>query len=559
MRLCVLRLNVEESRHREMTRSPGPLKGLPGSPLMLEQATQALNAGDRRDAERLLRRHLLERPRDALVLGKLAELVMGELRIEEATMLLRRAAGADPTAERRLALICHAHCHIGPQCALDEIGNLPSSLRTDLKVLAIEAACHGSLGNHDAQLAICERLAQADPSNVATLKTLSDVLKTVGRTDEAITTLRAVLQARPGYGEGWWTLSNFKSYTFTDRDISAMGNQLRRKPNNEDALHIHFALGTAYEQRKDFAKSFQHFAAGNALRRNGFDAHTMSITGLVDRSLAVFTPELFARHERGGHPTSAPIFVVGVHRSGSTLLEQILASHPLIEGTAELSVMQFLWERLARIASLSDRGPFQALLELDGRAITAIGEEYIERTRAYRKTDRPHFIDKLPANWVHSGLIRLVLPKAKIIDARRHPMACGFSNFKQNYASGIRFSYSLESIGYFYRDYVRFMDHIDRVQPGAVHRVLNERLIDDPEREVRRMLDFIRLPFDPACLKFHRNKRAIRTPSAEQVRRPINRDGVDSWRHYEQWLQPMKEALGQAVDTWDKSLDQSVL
>jgi hypothetical protein len=221
--------------------------------------------------------------------------------------------------------------------------------------------------------------------------------------------------------------------------------------------------------------------------------------------------------------------------------------------------MQFLWERLARIASLSDRGPFQALLELDGRAITAIGEEYIERTRAYRKTDRPHFIDKLPANWVHSGLIRLVLPKAKIIDARRHPMACGFSNFKQNYASGIRFSYSLESIGYFYRDYVRFMDHIDRVQPGAVHRVLNERLIDDPEREVRRMLNFIRLPFDPACLKFHRNKRAIRTPSAEQVRRPINRDGVDSWRHYEQWLQPMKEALGQAVDTWDKSLDQSVL
>jgi len=549
---------VQKGRRREMLRFPGPLKAAAGSRLILEQATQALQAGDRGDAERLLRKHLLEQPRDAAVLTKLAELVMGELRIEEATMLLRRAAEADAKAERRFALIYHLHRHIGAPSTLEEIGKLPGVLRTDLQVLAIEAACHGVLGNHDAQLAICERLAEADPSNMATLKTLGDALKTVGRTDEAIATLRTALDANPSYGEGWWTLSNFKSYTFTDRDISTMRKELRRKINEEDALHIHFALGSAYEQRKDFAKSFQHYAAGNALRRNGFDAHSMSITGLVDRAMAVFTPELFARHKKSGHPTSAPIFVVGVHRSGSTLIEQILASHPLIEGTAELSVMQYLWERLARIASLRDRGPFQELFELHGTAITAIGQEYIERTRAYRMTDRPYFVDKLPANWMHSGLIRLALPKAKIIDARRHPMACGFSNFKQNYASGIRFSYSLESIGYFYRDYVRFMDHIDRVQPGKIHRVLNERLIDDPEGEVRRMLDFMGLPFDPACLEFHCNKRAVRTPSAEQVRRPINRDGVDSWRHYEQWLQPMKEALGHAVDSWDRSLDCSV-
>ena len=175
--------------------------------------------------------------------------------------------------------------------------------------------------------------------------------------------------------------------------------------------------------------------------------------------------------------------MVGLHRSGSTLIEQILASHPLIEGTAELTVMQYIWERLGRIASLHDQGPFQELVRLDGAAIRAIGEEYIERTRAFRMTDRPYFVDKLPANWMHLGLIRLALPNAKIIEARRHPMACGFSNFKQNYASGISFSYSLESIGHFYRDYVRFMDHFDQVQPGAVHRVLNERLIDDPEGE----------------------------------------------------------------------------
>jgi hypothetical protein len=279
----------------------------------------------------------------------------------------------------------------------------------------------------------------------------------------------------------------------------------------------------------------------------------MRITGLIDEAIAAFIPDLFERHKDAGFPANDPIFVVGLHRSGSTLIEQILASHPLIEGTAELTVMQHIWERLARIASLHGRGPFQELAELDHGAINSIGEEYVERTRAFRTTDRPYFIDKLPANWMHLGLIRLALPNAKIIEARRHPMACGFSNFKQNYASGMRFSYSLESIGYFYRDYVRFMDHIERVQPSTIHCVVNERLVDDTEGEVRRMLDFIGVPFDPECLEFHRNTRAVQTPSAEQVRRPINRDGLDQWCHYEPWLGPLKDALGSTLDNWDKS------
>lgn len=521
------------------------------SKLVLEQAAAALHAGDRGDAERLLRRHLLEQPQDAAALSRLAELVIGEQQVEEATMLLRRAAGADPTNDRRMALIFHLHRYIGAQATLEEIEKLPASLRNNFTVLAIEAACQGSLGDHDRQIAIYEELAQADPRNAPLLKTLGDALKTVGRTDDAIAVLRKAVDARPSYGEGWWTLSNFKSHKFGDRDISIMRKALRQKISEEDALHFHFALGAAYEQRGDFANSFKHYEAGNALRRKGFNSDSVRITGLIDRAVATYVPELFARHRGHGHPASDPIFVVGLHRSGSTLIEQILASHLLIEGTAELSVMQFLWERLGRMASLHGRGPWQEMAELDGAAITAIGEEYVERTRAFRMTDRPYFVDKLPANWMHLGLIRLALPNATIIEARRHPMACGFSNFKQNYASGIRFSYSLESIGHFYRDYVRFMDHFDQVQPGTVHRVLNERLIDDPEGEVRKMLEFIGVPFDPACLEFHRNKRAVRTPSAEQVRRPINRDGVDSWRRYEQWLGPMKEALGPALDSWD--------
>jgi len=520
--------------------------------MVLEQATAALQLGDRGDAERLLRRHILEQPLDAAALAKLAELVIGKQLVEETTMLLRRAAAVDSTIARRMALIHHLYRYIGAEPTLQEIENLPPSQRTDLNVLAIEASCQGSLGNHGRQIGIYEQLVEIDSGNATLLKTLGDALKTVGRTDDAIAALNKAIEAKPSYGEAWWTLSNFKSHKFGDRDISTMRKALRQKISEEDALHFHFALGVAFEQRSDFANSFRHFEAGNALRRKGFNANSMRITGLIDRAVAIYVPKLFERHEGRGHPARDPIFVVGLHRSGSTLIEQILASHPLIEGTAELMVMQHIWERLGRIASLHDQDPFQELLELGSAEIRAIGEEYIERTRAFRMTDRPYFVDKLPSNWMHLGLIQLALPNAKIIEARRHPMACGLSNFKQNYASGIRFSYSLESIGYFYRDYVRFMDHIDRIQFGAVHRVLNERLIDDPEGEVRRMLDFIGLPFDPACLEFHRNKRAVRTPSAEQVRRPINSDGVHYWRNYEGWLGPLKEALGPALELWDK-------
>jgi hypothetical protein len=279
----------------------------------------------------------------------------------------------------------------------------------------------------------------------------------------------------------------------------------------------------------------------------------LRITDFVERATAALRPEVFEYFQGAGAEARDPIFVVGLQRSGSTLIEQILASHPLIEGTAELSVMQHIWDRLGRIGMLHGRGPFQELLQLSASDIRKIGEEYLERTRAFRSTDKPHFVDKLPANWMNLGLIRLALPNARIIDARRHPMACGFSNFKQNYASGVTFSYSQESIGYFYRDYVRFMDHIDQVQPGSVHHLLNERLIDDPEGETRKLLDFVGVPFDTACLEFHRNKRAVQTPSAEQVRRPINRDGVDYWRHYEPWLGPLRESLGEVLETWDQS------
>ena len=528
------------------------------SKLVLEQATASLQAGDRGDAERLLRKHLLEQPIDAMVLAKLAELAMDVGHVEEATVLLRRAVGAQPTPERRLMLIQHLQHYVGAEQTLEEIETLPPNIRDSFDVLAIEAAVRGFLGDHDRQIAIYEEIGRRDPGNPAVWKTLGDALKTVGRTDDAVTALRRAIEVRPTYGEAYWTLANFKSFKFTDKDISAMRKALRRKLSDEDALYFHFALGEAYEAHKSFAKSFQHYEAGNAIRRKGIPSSSLRITDFVERATAALRPEVFEYFQGAGAEARDPIFVVGLQRSGSTLIEQILASHPLIEGTAELSVMQHIWDRLGRIGMLHGRGPFQELLQLSGSDIRKIGEEYLERTRAFRLTDKPYFVDKLPANWMNLGLIRLALPNARIIDARRHPMACGFSNFKQNYASGVTFSYSQASIGYFYRDYVRFMDHIDQVQPGSVHHLLNERLIDDPEGETRKLLDFVGVPFDTACLEFHRNKRAVQTPSAEQVRRPINRDGVDYWKHYEPWLAPLRDSLGKALETWNRSASESL-
>ena len=526
------------------------------SKLVIEQATASLQAGDRGDAERLLRKHLVEQPKDAAVLTKLADLAMDAGQVEEATVLLRRAVGADPTPSRRVMLIRHLQHFVGAEQTLEEIETLPPEVRGSFDVLAIEAAVRGFLRDHDRQIAIYEQISRLDPSNAAVWKTMGDALKTVGRTDDAVDALRRAIKVRPTYGEAYWTLANFKSFKFTDKDIWAMRKALRGKLSDEDSLYFHFALGEAYEDRKSFKESFRHYEAGNALRRKGLPPDSLRVTDFVQRAIAALRPEVFDHFNGAGAQERDPIFVVGLQRSGSTLIEQILASHPLIEGTAELTVMQFLWDRLGRIGKLHNRGPFQELLQQSTADMRKIGEEYLERTRAYRTAGKPYFVDKLPANWMNVGLIRLALPNARIIDARRHPMACGFSNFKQNYASGVTFSYSLESIGHFYRDYVRLMDHIDQVQPGAVHRLVNERLIDDPEGETRKLLEFVGVPFDPACLEFHRNKRAVQTPSAEQVRRPINRDGVDYWKHYEPWLGPLEEALGDALDTWDRNPGQ---
>jgi tetratricopeptide (TPR) repeat protein len=519
-----------------------------GHGVSLGLAASALRSGNVAQARLMLQERLARNPVDADALEMLAEVAQSQRSIEEATLLFRRALAADPSPERRIALVLHLQRFSTPALALKELEELPPEFRGRFDVKSVESALLGILGQHERQIKLYREMVREQPGKAGLWVSLGNTLKTVGRTGEAISALQRAIKVDPSFGDGWWTLANFKSYRFTGRDLAQMRQALQQQLSDEDALHIHFALGKAYEDRGDYEQSFRHYAAGNAIRAKGFPAEETSVSPLVDRSIAVLTPDFFARDQEVGCPDEGPIFVVGLNRSGSTLIEQILASHPLIEGTTELPVMNNLRDRLARSAGLS---PAEAIAQLEPSQFAAIGEEYLEKTRPFRQTDRPFFVDKMPGNWINLPLIRLALPKARIIDARRHPMACCFSNFKQNYAAGVGFSYGLGTIGNYYHDYWRFMRWFDEAQPGATHRVINERLIDDPQGEVKRLLDHVGVPFDPACLEFHKTERAIRTPSAEQVRRPINREGVDYWRHYEPWLDDLKKALGPALQYWD--------
>jgi cytochrome c-type biogenesis protein CcmH/NrfG len=517
------------------------------SKVALDFASAALRSGNRLKAQMHLRDRLAEDPTDADALTVLAQISAEDRQIEDATVLLRRAVSADPRPERRLALIEHLLKHAGAALALREFEELPPNFRKKLEVSGMEAKTLGLLGMHDAQIDTYKRMLREQPNRAGTWMNLANALRTVGRIDEAVKALKRATKLQPTMGQAYWTLANFKSYRFSAPDIAQMQQALRQNVSLDEALHIHFALGKAYEDQGDYEASFRHYAAGNALRTRQLDPGTIPITEPVEDALAHCTPEIFKRFAGAGCTAKDPIFVFGLHRSGSTLVEQILASHPLIEGTAELPVMNTIAARLRRS---SGQTIGEAIAALEPSEIAAIGEEYMERTRPFRQTGKPYFVDKMPGNWINATLIRLALPNAKMVDARRYPMACGFSNFKQNYATGVTFSYSLRSIGEFYYDYWRFMRHFDGVQPGAVHRLLNEKLIEDPDGEVRRLLAYIGVPFDDACLEFHANKRAVRTPSAEQVRRPINRDGVDAWRPYEPWLGELKEALGPALEGW---------
>ena len=470
----------------------------------------------------------------------------------EAEALFRRALAANPGhVQARLGLIELARTDQRFAEALELLEGLPAELLDQPNLIAHRADLLGKLGRPQEEAELLRPLIATHPKSASIRTALASVLRTLGRSDEAAATLREAIALEPGYGKAWWLLSDLKDFRFGDEDIAAMSALLAGPLSDADRAPLHFALAKAHDDRGEAAEAFAHYDQGNQLRGAGIDPREAIVSPNVDRSIALFTaPFLEARANRG-QADDAPIFIVGLPRSGSTLVEQILASHPAIEGTFELPIMPQIVRQLAAEGRRSGGGLFTRIAALDAAEMRTLGQTYLDRAAAYRRSDRPRFIDKLPGNWTNIGLIRLILPQAKIIDARRHPLAVGFSNFKQNFAEGGQFAYRLDTIGRFYRDYLRLVTHFEQIAPGAVHRVVNEDLIADFEPQVRALLDYVGVPFDPACLEFHRTERAVRTPSAAQVRRPINRDGVDQWRAFEPWLDELKQALGPALVGWN--------
>ena len=414
------------------------------------------------------------------------------------------------------------------------------------QALALSASACFGVGENTKAIQIYEQMIEASPHDSALKVSLAHIYNAIGSTDHAIALFKEAYQLNASFGDAYWSLANTKSYRFSEEEITAMTEGLtsERAPQL-DQIQMHFALGKAHEDQQKFERSFDHYAKGNALKQKTSNHSAEQLDIRVSTQIDVCTKDLFEQKSGVGHTAQDPIFIVGLPRAGSTLLEQILASHSMVDGTMELHDILDLAKRLRGRDKASDPSPRypRILQELGAEKFTQFGKQFIADTRAYRGS-APRFIDKMPNNFFHVGLIKLILPRAKIIDARRHPMSCCFSGLKQLFGEGQEFSYGQEEIGNYYKQYVRLMDHWDKVLPGFVLRVQHEEVVEDLDKQVRRLLDFCELPFEEDCLNFHKTERSVRTPSAEQVRQPIYRSGLDQWRNFEQFLNPLKHALG---------------
>jgi len=499
------------------------------------------------EAEGLLRAHLTQNPTDVVAIRMQADVAVRLRRSALAEQMLAYCLELAPdyTAARHdYALVLH-RLNKSTE-ALAQVEQLLAAEPKNPSYLNLKAAALTRIGDHAQASEIYSSILADFPDNANVWISLGHTLRTTGRREESLAAYRRAIELAPGLGEAWWALANIKTLRFSPDDVAAMRQQLTRADLSEnDRVHLRFALGKALEDAADYAESFRQYAEGNRLRRATSGYKADDTIAMVQRSRATFTSEFFDARRGWGAAAPDPIFVIGLPRSGSTLVEQILASHPGVEGTMELlDVVALAWSLTVRHKDAPVKSYPELLAQLGADEFRELGERYIEQTRVYRRTDAPFFIDKLPNNWEHTGLIHLMLPNAKIVDVRRDAMGCCFSCFKQHFASGQDFAYDLRDIGRYYCDYVELMAHFDAVLPGRVHRVDYQSLVENTESEVRRLLEYCGLPFEDACLRFHENKRAVRTPSSEQVRTPIFRDALDQWRHYEPWLGPLREVLG---------------
>jgi len=522
---------------------------LAGLPPAIVGATNLLAEGEIYAAEHMVRQFLLGHPDHVEGMRLLAKIGVKLEVLDDADFLLESVLLLAPDYHlaryEYVSVLLQRHKH---QQALAEVKKLLSVDPASRPYQTLYADVCVGLGNHEEALRVYRELVAAAPQARDLHLSIAHTLKTLGRQRQAIESYRTAAAVSPSYGDAYWSLANLKTYRFSDEEIAAMrGAEADPASSFEDRFHLCFALGKALEDRKEYAESFRYYERGNALKKS----HGSYRADLMERNMglqrAVCTRELFEARAGGGCQRADPIFIVGLPRAGSTLLEQILASHSQIEGTMELADIPRLAHQLnGRMPDERNPAYPRVLASLSPEQLRSFGERYIADTQIYRG-GKPFFIDKMPNNFRHVGLIQLILPRARIIDARREAMACCFSNFKQLYAHGQDFTYGLTDIAGYYRGYVELMAHWDAVLPGKVLRVQHEELVEDLEPQVRRILAFLGLEFEPACLEFYKTERSVRTASSEQVRQPIYKEGVDQWRNFEPWLGPLKAALGDLV------------
>ncbi len=521
-------------------------------PRLLE-AGAALVANELPRADACLRTHLRAFPNDIAALRMLAE-VAARLRLyREAERLLNKCLELAPSfdgARHNLAVVLNREGRA--EAALAHVDQLLAKDARNPTYLNLKAAVLANQGEYSGSIEIYERVLKVHPQQPKIWLSYGHSLRTAGRQAESVAAYRQAIAQLPTLGEAYWSLANLKTFRFEEDEVARMQSAAARADiADEDRLHFEFSIGKAFEDRGKYAQAFAHYAAGNALRKQLHPYDPRRTAEHTRRVAALFTPDFLDGRRDAGAASAAPIFVVGLPRAGSTLIDQILASHSQVEGTIELPDLPQIVGELSGFGETDAEGPlFEAISALPPQRLRELGERYLATTRVHRKLGRPFFVDKMPNNFLYVGLIQLILPHAKIIDARRHPLACCYSAYKQHFARGQNFSYSLDDLGRYYRDYVAQMAHFDKVLPGRVHRVYYEGMIEDTEGEVRRLLDYCGLPYEDRCLRFYENDRPVRTASSEQVRQPIFREGMDQWRHFEPWLGPLKQALGSVWESY---------
>ena len=536
--------------------SSSPLKQQrPRTATKLKAAEHQLRASlqglDTDGIERLLPRHLLESPMDAPALAVLAQTIMEQGRAQEAERLLVRALDLAPTYVTARHLYAVTLFRQGKEAqAIPQIERLLALDPRNIAYRILLASSLAMTGHTVRSIGLYESIIKEVPKRADLWLSYAQALKHAGRRDDSQRAFRTVLGFAPSSGQAHWGIQTLNTDPPTQTDLDVMRASLASALlTPESRFHLEYALAYALEKSGEYAESFAHYAAGAKLWRSRIGYSPEETTERVRRTKAVFTPAFVEARANKGHSDPAPIFVIGMPRAGSTLIEQILATHTAVEGTKELPELGHLVQELGPRARAGNVRPYpECLLSLGSDALAELGRRYIEATRIHRVTERPYFIDKMPSNWIDVGLIALMLPNAKIIDARRDPMATCFAAFKMYFSQGQSFTYDLTDLGRYYNDYCDLMAHFDAVAPRRVHRVIYEDMVNDTVAEIHRLLDYCQLDFEPACLRFWETERVVITASSQQVRRPIFRDGLEKWRNFEPWLTPLKQSLGLELD-----------